>query len=262
MSKTYTTQLQAGLGTVYETRALLDIWSEGMTAQTLYERALKSGQFPKMSARRLRNVVVECFAPRYLADGAKAAALLKALLAHLTTNEFHQLQFLYTCRANAVLADFVRDLYWPAYAAGRHVISNGDAREFIVQASQSGRTTSPWSPSTIRRMSGYLTGACADFGLLESGAKSVRKVLPFRIESRVAVILAYDRHCAASSDVRVLDSPDWALFGLQTEDVLAEMKRLVLKGAWLVQSAGDVVRISWQYASMEELIDAIAGGKL
>ena len=65
----YTSQLGAGLGLVNETKTLLDLWSPGMSANQLHEAALESGRFPTVTARRLRNIVVECFAPRYLVAG-------------------------------------------------------------------------------------------------------------------------------------------------------------------------------------------------
>ena len=70
-NKPYTTQLQAGLGLVNETKTFLELWSPGMSANQLYQVALESGRFPTVTARRLRNIVVECFAPRYLGSSQK-----------------------------------------------------------------------------------------------------------------------------------------------------------------------------------------------
>ena len=56
----YTTQLQAGLGLLEETRQLLQVYQPGMSASQLYEAALASGRFPLVTARRLRNIVAEC----------------------------------------------------------------------------------------------------------------------------------------------------------------------------------------------------------
>ena len=53
----YTTQLQAGLGLVTETRQLLELFETGVTVSELTEKALESGRFPLVTARRLRNVV-------------------------------------------------------------------------------------------------------------------------------------------------------------------------------------------------------------
>ena len=181
---------------VEETRSLLELWEPGMDVPALNQAALQSGRFPSMSARRVRNLVAECFAPRVLCDSAKPAVLLKALFPLLATREFEQLLFTYACRANSILADFVCEVYWSAYTAGRQTLSNNDAKEFVVCANRDGKTASPWSASTIRRVASYLTGSCADFGLLERGAKRVRKLLHYRIEPRTAAIVAYDLHFA------------------------------------------------------------------
>jgi len=258
----YTTQLQAGLGMVSETRALLDLWQPGMDAPALAQAALRSGRFPDMSARRLRNVVAECFAPRYLVRQAQPARLLKALALALSQRESEQLMFLFTCRAAPILADFVRQVYWPVYAAGRTALGFDDAHRFVQRANQAGETAAPWSEGTVRRVAGYLNGCCADFGLLERGARKERRLLPLRLDPRAAAVLAYDLHCAGLGDNRLLGDPDWALFGLAPEDVLDELKRLALKGALIVQVAGGVTQIGWAYKTIDEVIDAVAHGSL
>jgi len=47
----YTTQLQAGLGLIQETRVLLGLWQPGMNSPELYQAALQAGAFPAVSAR-------------------------------------------------------------------------------------------------------------------------------------------------------------------------------------------------------------------
>ena len=256
----YTTMLNAGTGMLDETRLLLDLWQPGMGMAGLNSLALQSGQFPNITARRLYNLVKDCFAPRYLKNQGAPAQLLKASGAYLSGREFNQLLFLYTCRENRVLYDFVCEIYWNAYSSGKEKIGSEDALLFVTRANQDGKTVKPWSESTLQRVARYLTNSCADFGLLESGQKVSRRILPFRIESRVTVILAYDLHFAGQGDNAVLSHPDWALFGMERADVLDEFKRLGLQGWWIVQSAGDVTRIGWQYPSMEELIDGLSKG--
>ena len=109
----------------------------------------------------------------------------------------------------------------------------------------------------IQRVPIYLVGTCSDFGLLENKKNSNRKILPFRIEPKVAIFLSYDLHFSGHGDNSVLSHTDWGLFGLDRSDVLNEMKQLALKGWFIIQSAGDVTRIGWQYQSMEEVIDAL-----
>ncbi|MCL6557621.1 MAG: DUF1819 family protein [Firmicutes bacterium] len=256
----YTTRLGAGLGVIEETRTLLKIWKPGMTAAQLFQYALDSGNFPNMSARRLRNLIAECFAPRYLVVNDYPAVILKKLVPFLTLTEFTQLLFLFTCRANLILADFVREIYWHRYLSGHQVISNEDARDFVIKAIQQGKTVKPWSANMVERVAGYLTRCCADFGMLEPGIKKVRKIIPYRIEPKVASFLAYDLHFSGVGDNATIAHVDWKLFGMEREDVLNELKRLSLKRFFIVQTAGNAIRIGWSYKSWEELTDAIAQG--
>ena len=255
--KLYTTQLQAGLGVIDETRTLLDLWQPGMKSSALYQAALDSGDFPNVTARRLRNIVAECFAPRYLVKDDYPAVILKDLINSLSSTELTQLFFLFTSRANTILADFVKQVYWMRYAGGQDTISTDDAKDYVIESNQNGKTIRYWSESTIKRVSTYLTGCCADFGMLEKGRKSVRKIIPFRIEQKTMALLAYDLHFAGFGDNAVISHPDWELFGMQKEDLREEMKRLALKGFFIIQSAGDVVSIGWNYKSWEELIHVI-----
>jgi hypothetical protein len=256
----YTTQLQAGLGLVNETKALLALWSPGISAPQLQQVALESGRFPTISARRLRNIVAECFAPRYLTSGGAPAVHLKHLATLLSTADLVQLMLVFTSRANTILGDFVRNVYWSRYAGGYTHITNNDARVFVERAIDDGKTVKRWSETTVRRVSAYLTGCCADFGLLEKGQRTSRQIIPFRISPLVAAYLAYDIHFAGVGDSALLIHEDWRLFGLAREDVIEEMKRLSLKGLLIIQAAGEVVRISWRHQNMEALCDALTQG--
>ena len=262
VDKRYTTQLQAGLGLLNETKALLELWSPGKSAPQLYQEALQSGQFPNVTARRLRNVVVECFAPRYLIAEAERVPAddLKQLVGSISSNDVSQLMLIFTSRANPILGDFVREVYWVRYSGGYSAISNLDARVFVERAVDDGKTPKRWSESTIRRVSAYLTGCCADYNLLERGTKSNRRILPLRISSITAAYLAYDLHFSNNGDNALLSHPDWKLFGLGREDVFEELKKLSLKGVLIVQAAGEVVRISWKQPNMEALCDVLTQG--
>ncbi|MEY4194475.1 MAG: hypothetical protein RLZZ226_843 [Pseudomonadota bacterium] len=256
-NKPYTTQLQAGLGLVNETRMLLDLWSPGMSANRLHQVALESGRFPTVTARRLRNIVVECFAPRYLVTGGTPAMHLKRLAPTISTVDLTQLLLVFTSRANPILADFVRQVYWARYAGGYTRITHDDARTFVERGIDDGKTIRHWSETTIRRVAAYLTGCCADYGMLERGLRSSRRILPFRISPSVAAYLAYELHFSGLGDNALLTHEDWQLFGLAREDVLEEIKRLSLKGLLIVQAAGDVIRISWKQPDMETLCDVL-----
>jgi hypothetical protein len=242
---------------VDETKTLLDIWSPGMTPPQLQAASLASGRFTTVTARRLRNVVIECFKPRYLVAGGAPAAHLKQLSPVLSAAELAQAMMLFTARANPILADFIRQVYWARYEGGYTHVTNDDARAFVERAIDEGRTSKRWAPASTRRVSGYLTSCCADYGLLERGQRTNRRILPFRIASPIAAYLAYDLHLAGLGDNALLMHEDWMLFGLDRQAVLGELKQLSLKGLLIVQAAGDVVRISWKHTTMESLLDVL-----
>lgn len=239
---------------------LLELWSPGMSVNQLYNHALESGRFPNVTARRLRNIVVECFAPRYLVRGGVPAAHLKRLSNAIPTVELTQLLLVFTSRANPILGDFVRQVYWARYAGGYTQITNDDARIFVERGIDDGKTIKRWSEATVRRVSAYLTGCCADYGMLERGLRSSRRILPFRIAPSVAAYLGYELHFSGVGDNALLTHEDWQLFGLAREDVLEEIRRLSLQRLLIVQAAGDVIRINWKQEDMEALCDVLTQG--
>jgi hypothetical protein len=256
----YTTQLQAGLGLVAETQQLLALWTPELSAQGLYRAALASGRFSNVTARRLRNLVVEGFSPRYLVENGKPARLLRSALGRVSNTDFRALCFVFTCRANSILGDFVRQVYWPAYSAGKSAITKRDALDFVGAAVSNGLTHSPWAASTISRVSGYLLGSCADFGLLGANKAGARSVETFGISPTVASFLAHDLHFRGLGDNALLRRTEWEWFGLDSKDALDELKRLSLRGEIVVQSAGRSTRVSWKYKSIEGLADGILKG--
>ena len=229
-----------------------------MDTPGLLKTALSSGEFPTMTARRLRNIVSEGFAPRYLVNDAGPAKLLQNLNANVTLQDQTQLFFLFTCRANGILADFVQDVYWARYAAGSASVSKADAIEFVEAAVQDGKTTTPWSESTIIRVARYLLGACADFGMLGPIRARARSIQHFRPTPFISSFLAHDLHFKGYGDNAVLNHEDWALFGLGPDDVVAELKQLALRGELILQSAGGIVQIAWKNKNMKDLANGVA----
>ena len=257
---TYNTNLAMGLGLIEETKKLLTLWSPPMDGITLYREALSAGIFPNLSAYRLRNLVVRCFATRYLVSDRRPAEFLKLLLPHFTSGQLAQLFFLYTCRANPILADFVRQVYWERYGAGSSTLRKMDAEDFIRRAIDDGKTPSRWADGQIDRVGRYLMGCCADYGLLGNRSRGGRNIVSFRLELKVTAYLIHDLHFSPLGDNASVSHPDWQLFGLERGDVREELRRLSLNGHFILQSAGEVTHIAWKHRNMEEVIHVLAEG--
>jgi Putative inner membrane protein (DUF1819) len=229
-----------------------------MSGQHLLRLVLQSGAFPTISARRLRNIVIEAFGPRYLVNDAQPARVLKILIGRIPQQDLRQILLLYTCRANPILADFVCEVYWQRYAAGGLMVTKKEARSFIRRAVGRRRTTTRWSESTIVRVANYLLGVCADYGLLGLLRADARSIVPFRITPITTSVLAHDLHFRGLGDGAVVHDAEWGLFGLGPTEVLQELKRLALRGEIIVQAAAAIIDIGWKQKSMEELAHVLA----
>ena len=253
----YTTQLGQGLGLIEETKTLFELYEPGMTSSQLYDAAMASGRFPLVTARRLRNIVAECFAPRYLKQ-PNVAEYLKKLQKSLSSEEHIQLQFLYTARASFIFAEFVRYVYWPRYESGGSDLERIDALDFIEAGISEGKTRKPWSDSVIRRVASYLLGASVNFGFLEEKNRNQRTIKPYHLSDRVAAYLVYELKLSGLGDNNIVNHSDWQLFGLEPLDVRDYLKRLSLKGFLIYQATAEVVHIGWTYKDMWEVINVIA----
>lgn len=256
----YSTELSKGQGAVAETFILLEYWQPGMTSGQLAQRVLEEGILARSTARRVNDLVKSVFGRRYLDDNGQPAMYLKRLVeARADPALIKQILLIYTARAHPILRDFIAEVYWARYAAGAETLDRAAAEEFIYRAQADGRIAPPWSPAMIERVAGYLTGTLADFGLLQDVKKSTRPLKSYRLLTDTILFLAHEIHFRGFGDTSILESPDWKLFGLTRGDVVQELERVARGRHFIVQYSGDLLRIAWQYHTMEECLDAIAG---
>lgn len=256
----YRIMLQAGCGIVQESRLILGTWKPGMDVGELCIRLRDQGAFPNLASRSLENLVKRGFAPRYLVENERPALTLKSLLPVVSNADWTQLAFLYSARAVRLLGDFVREIYWPHYAAGNHSVSLVESRDFVRRAANEVSRERPWSEGIIARNGGDLLKSLGDFGLAEVNRTPSRRILPYSIRVTTVALLAYDLHLRGIGDNSLASHEDWGLFGLNEADVREEMKALARRDLLMIQSAGEIVRISWRYSTWEGLLNDLTQG--
>ena len=141
------------------------------------------------------------------------------------------------------------------------ILKNEDAIDFVVRSNQDGLTSKRCGQNQrSSEISSYLIGCCADFGLLAGGArKSTREINAYHIDRSTTLFLAYDLHLSAGkSDNAMIANLDWRLFGLETGDVIAQLRQLMTDDHFVIQSAGGLVNIAWKYNDMESVINVIS----
>ncbi len=108
-------------------------------------------------------------------------------------------------------------------------------------------------------MPARVLNALAEFGLLGKRWGDRREFLPYRPADGTVVYLAHMLHDAGVTDASLAQHETWALFGLEPRDVWNRLDLLVGDGWFIVQRAGEVVRITWKYPRIEDAVHALAG---
>jgi hypothetical protein len=255
----YNVHLAKGQGMIPETVLLLNLWQPGVSATELRDKVISNGLLPKATAYRVSDIVTRVFGQRYLgADGAPARWLKMLVENGWLGDRLSQLLLIYTARVNLILRDFIGEIYWPHYRAGAHLIHKQEGVNFLKSASAAGKFRNQWSDAMQAKVVRYLFACLSDFGLIRNLPKNQREILSFTILPTTAIYLAHELHFSGVSDGKLIDHPDWELFGLDQYSVVQELRKL--SAHLLIQSAGDLVRISWTHKSMEDCVNAIAVG--
>lgn len=254
----YTQLLPKGAALLPETRALLLAWNPGESGAALAHRVTKEDILGKHTARRARDVVKEVFAQRFLQPTDQPARHLKQFVeAEWRSQDFSDLVFYFAARRDKLLWDFTSIRYWPLVDRGRQVIRNQDVLDFLWEAEQDERIPQPWSPRIKIRLAGSLLTALTQFGLLRLLKPGVREVIPYRLTDEALIYLVYSLHLSGVTDGSLPEHETWSLLGMAPAEFLSRLEFLGDRSFFVVQRAGEVVRITWTYDSMEDVVRAL-----
>jgi hypothetical protein len=252
--KEYTTELLKGTGLIQETILLLDIYEPGITKSELLEKAINSNVLVKDHNNRIKDIVNRIFYRRYFSFGEETVLALKQLRQnHISINILSQLFFVYTCRTNSVLFDFITSVYQRLYLAGERVLPDNAAITFINEAIKIGDIEPPWSDSTKLRVARHIIATITDFKLIDSG----KNMLPLFLDDIVVNYLAHELHFKGVPDTAIIDAHEWKLFGYDRNDIIKQLERVSFKGHYIFQSSGELIKINWRYKNMKDLANAI-----
>lgn len=250
----YTSELLKSTGLIQETITLIETYEPGMTKNEFCSLVMESNLLSKATNTRIKDIINHAFYRRYVDVNADIVENLKYLRTKYVSNDvFIQLLLVYTGRANAILSDFIKMVYYDAINKGYQFIDASDPKKFIEEAIKDGRIEKPWSDSTKIKVARHIIATMADFKLLDKN----KKILPYHIFDLTVNYLIHELHFSGLSDDQIILANDWSLFGLNTEDILQTIERLSFQGHYIYQHSGELLKISWKYKSMKESIDAI-----
>ena len=153
------------------------------------------------------------------------------LLWHMTRDEF-------------LLRDFLINWLYPAYHDGAFRVRNDELHDYLSTiVTRGGETEHVWTDATLRRVAAGLLKISADFGLLAGSA--VKEFTTYHLPDRS---LIYIMHAVIGqedhSPRRAIDSGEWRMFLMGTQDVERELLRLHQFRKLDYQVAGSLVQLT------------------
>jgi hypothetical protein len=243
----YNTDLLKATGLVQETLVLLEAYQPGQPKEVFGRYVKETDLLGKATQNRVNDILRSSFFRRYVSAGDDTVAALKLLQAnHVGFEVLNQLFLVYTCRANIILGDFIRLVYWPKSTEGVAKLLTTDPVDFINGAIHDGRIVSHWSDSSRKHVAEKIIACLIDFHLIEKN-KTIR---PFSPSNATINFLLHEGHFRGLSDMQLLHHPDWALLGLSVDQLIRRINMLTQRGQFIAQYSGELLTISWLYPSL------------
>ena len=240
-----------------ETKTLLRAWQPYESIGDFQSRVLREDLLGRATAYRVKDIVRRVFARRLMVPDTQPALRLKHLLNAGKSRVVSDLLLLYSARQDDALRDVVVNVYWPAVREGQLTITPRQIVGFLRHAEANGLMSEPWSEQVRVKVARGLLGALVGFGMMREIARGRRETVVFHPCDEALVYLAYDLHFQGLTDAAVVADRDWRVLGLHESDVRIVLDRIMPIGWGVIQAAGSVVRISWKYGAMEDVVDAL-----
>lgn len=251
LKKEYNSNLLKGTGLIQEMLNLIDAYDSTEPYMQFQERVVRDDLLSKSTENRVIDIVRNIFKDRFLGYELNIPEVLKEMREeYVSMSVLTQIFYVYTCRANKLLIDFINEVYFKKLDSSYHTLKASDPKDFIKTAIVDGRIETHWSASTIDRVSSHIIATLIDFELI----KRNKEIPKFRIFDLTANYFAHEMHFRGLSDNSIWQHEDWKLFGLSSQDVISIFERLANQGTFIMQFSGEILSISWKNKSMNEFI--------
>lgn len=244
----YNTNLAKGTGFINETLTLVEFYDNREAKSAFLARCISANILDKSTEKRTKDVINLVFFDRYWRKDRNVIQWLKSMRQDgLSLEAMKSLFFIYTAKANRVFFDFVKEIR--AFNQNEK-INIAIARQFILNSISSNLAPS-WSESMIKRVSSYLITCLKDFDLLDSEGYLTSR-FP---DQRVINYVLHELHFDGQTDDEIIRNNTWELLGLNEYQVIKEAEKISFRGTFIFQYSGEILKIGWNYQSMEEFIE-------
>ncbi|MBX7132277.1 MAG: DUF1819 family protein [Fimbriimonadaceae bacterium] len=250
---TFTGNIQKGGAMLDDTRRFLEAWDTSLDSAANIRRIADGNLLGKTSRKRSDDVLLRILVPRFVDPGPDVVPALRALRDE--PRAFREACFYETARDDGLLAACAQGPIWTWYSEGRIGVAVDDVKIWLKDQTDRGNLKE--LTDTVRtKVARGLLAALRDFGILRG---TIRK--EFNSPGMSAKGFAYVafRETQQGAGARALvDSPIWHRWLLDDRwvaDLLAKADRI---GVLRHSQVGSAVRIDWNAATLQEVVDAAA----
>ena len=254
-SAPYSSKIIKAGALIGDTKTLLSHWNVDASVDENINRAQRDNVFGKASRSRVEDILA-IFRQRYLNEESVTRALVTLVQERFPTAALETLLYFHSARADRLLHDAVTELLGPMQARGLVDINVQNFQRSISKWVDEGKTTAPWSESTVAHAVRGLLSALRDFGVLQGAVN--KKIAPahFPIESFAYVVFYLKQH--QPSGAKLIELPDWKLFFLSREGVERFLFEAHQRDLLEYHVAGSVTRLTFPANTLEEYANVLA----
>jgi hypothetical protein len=238
-----------------DTTTLFANWDKSQSVAQNLDGLQRQNIFGKASRSRIRDVLA-IFRQRYLQDESITKALAYLVKSGFPKAALDSIFYFHSTQSDRLLHDVVTEVLADFYVRGKTEIRIEDIDQVLTQWVREGKTTARWSEATTRRVAQGLLATLRDFGVLQ-GATNKRLAPPALPVTAFSYIAFYLRTIQASGE-RLIQSEEWALFFLSTNEVERLFMEAHQQRLLEYHAAGPVIRIDFPSESLEDYARVIS----
>ena len=135
LKKEYNSNLLKGTGLIQEMLTLIDAYDSTVPYLEFQERVVRDDLLSKSTENRVIDIVRNIFKDRFLGYDINIPEVLKEMREeYVSMSVLTQIFYVYTCRANKLLVDFINELYFKKLNSGYNNLNANDPKDFIKTA--------------------------------------------------------------------------------------------------------------------------------
>jgi hypothetical protein len=251
----YTSRIIKAGALLADTTTLLDNWDESLSVADNLGRLQRENLFGKASRSRIHDILA-IFRQRYLQDESVTRALVCLVKKHFPRSALDRILYFHAALADRTLHDTVTEVLSGFYHRGKTEIRVDQIQSVLKAWIREGKTTARWSEYTTLRVARGLLATLRDFGVLKGASNKL--LAPPYVPVTAFAYVAFYLHTTQPSGERLIQSNEWSLFFLSTDEV----ERLFMEAHQYrlldYYAAGPVIRITFPSESLEDYARVIS----